>query len=256
VPNHGVSADPRPPSGADDVVAALAALADPERAAGTSAFFKTGPGEYAEGDVFLGITVPQQRVVARAHRDLPLDELRTLLRSPVHEHRFTALVVMVDRYRRGDAQERDAVHALYVDELDHVDNWDLVDVSAPDLMGEPTRSAGVAPLLALASSPSLWRRRVAMVACHADIRAGESERALAVAEVLAHDGHDLIQKAVGWMLREVGKRCGRDVLVAWLTEDGRYRTLPRTELRYAIEHFSPEDRARWRAGTYGPDSRS
>lgn len=235
---------------AAEVVAALAALADPERAAGSAGFFKTGPGEYAEGDVFLGVTVPQQRKVARAHRDLPLDEVRTLLHSPVHEHRFTALVVLVERYRRGTSVERDTVHAFYVEELDRIDNWDLVDVSAATLMGEPTRAAGVAPLLELAASPSLWRRRIAMVACHADIRAGESERALAVAEVLAHDEHDLIQKAVGWMLREVGDRCGRDVLVAWLTEDRRYRTLPRTELRYAIEHFDADERARWRAGTY------
>ena len=174
----------------------------------------------------------------------------TLLASPVHEHRLTALLILVGRYRRGDPDARRSAHELYVAHLDRVDNWDLVDASAPDLMGEPTRPAGAAPLLALAASPDLWRRRIAMVATFADIRAAEPGRALAVAEALAHDDHDLIHKAVGGMLREVGKRCGRDVLVAWLAEGGRYRTLPRTTLRYAIEHFTPEERARWRSGTW------
>ena len=237
-------------SRADDVVAALAALADPERAAGSARFFKTGPGQYGEGDVFVGVTVPEQRRVARRFRDLPSDEILALLASPVHEHRLTALLILVGQYRRGDREVKRRAHELYVAQLDRVNNWDLVDASAPDLMGEPTRPAGVAPLLALADSPDLWRRRVAMVATFADIRAGEPARALVVAEALAHDEHDLIHKAVGWMLREVGKRCGRDVLVAWLTDGGRYRTLPRTTLRYAIEHFDAADRARWRSGAY------
>jgi 3-methyladenine DNA glycosylase AlkD len=232
------------------VVDALALLADPERAEGSAGFFKTGPGGYAEGDVFIGVSVPQQRRVARTFRDLRPAEIAALLASPIHEHRFTALLVLVDQFRRGDEPAREAVAELYLTNVDRINNWDLVDVSAADIVGDHTRPDGIAPLLPLAASSNLWERRIAMVACLADTRAGESDRPLAVAELLAHDEHDLIHKAVGWVLREVGKRCGRDVLVAWLVEGGRYRSLPRTTLRYAIEHFDPEERACWRAGTY------
>jgi len=234
---------------AADVVAALAAVADSKRAVGTARFFKTGPGEYGEGDVFIGVTMPLQRAVVREYRSLPRAEVRKLLRSEIHEHRMTALLILVDQYRRGTSEDKQSVYDLYLAHTDRINNWDLVDASAEHIVGAHTYAEGVAPLATLAASDDLWERRIAMVACFEDIKRGDPDRPLAVAELLAHDSHDLIQKAVGWMLREVGKRIDRKLLVAWLAEDGgRYRTLPRTELRYAIEHFPPEERKRYLTG--------
>lgn len=233
----------------DDMVRALAALADPERAKATARFFKTGPGEYGEGDTFVGVTVPQQRAVAKQFRDADLADVRSLLESPVHEHRLTALLILVEQHRRGDEARRRAIFDLYLSSMRHINNWDLVDSSAPYLVGPHLAGRdGDALLKRLARSTDLWERRIAMIACQHDIRAGQSARALRVAAMLQHDTHDLIHKAVGWMLREVGARCGEDVLTGWLRDDGRYRTLPRTMLRYAIEHFAPAQRKAYLEG--------
>jgi 3-methyladenine DNA glycosylase AlkD len=235
---------------ASDVVEALALVADAKRAFGTAQFFKTGPGEYGEGDVFIGVTMPLQRKVVREHRDLPLAEAKKLLRSEIHEHRMTALLILVDQYKRGDDAKRQAIYDLYLASTSRINNWDLVDASAEHIVGAHTYDDGIAPLLVLAESADLWERRIAMVSCFEDIKRGDPDRPLAVAEVLAYDDHDLIQKAVGWMLREVGKRIDRRLLVEWLADDDRrYRRLPRTELRYAIEHFRPEERQRYLKGT-------
>ena len=218
----------------------LAALADPERAAFTAPYLGVAPGGYGEGDVLLGIRVPAQRLVARAARDLPLDEAATLLASPVHEHRFVALVVLVERYRRGDPGLRAELSRFYLEHRAGVDNWDLVDASAPDLLGGELVGGDRAVLGELALAESLWDRRIAVVATYALIRHGEFDDTLALAERLMDDPHHLIHKAVGWMLREVGKR-DEAVLVAFL-EANRTR-LPRTTLRYAIERLTPEQRA-------------
>ena len=218
----------------------LAALADPQRAAFTAPYLGVAPGGYGEGDVLLGIRVPAQRVVARGARDLPLDEVATLLASPVHEHRFVALVVLVQRYRRGDPGARAELSRFYLRHRAGVDNWDLVDASAPDLLGGELIDGDRAILGELAAAESLWDRRIAVVATYALIRRGELGDTLALAGRLMDDPHHLIHKAVGWMLREVGKR-DEAVLVAFL-EANRTR-LPRTTLRYAIERLTPEQRA-------------
>ncbi|WP_208008546.1 DNA alkylation repair protein [Agromyces protaetiae] len=242
-----------------DVVRALDERADPVRAAGSQGFFKTGPGEYGEGDVFLGVTVPATRAVAKRFADLPQAEIDVLLESPVHEHRLCGLVVMVDRFRsagrprtRDDALRLD-LHRAYLAHVraGRVDNWDLVDASAEYLVGgifyeiAPVPEVMPALVAEFAASDSLWERRVATLATFAAIKAGDSRPALAVAEVLVGDREDLIRKAVGWMLREVGKRVSLDDLLGFLDEYAA--RVPRTMLSYATEHLSAEQRAGYRA---------
>ncbi|HEY1105671.1 MAG TPA: DNA alkylation repair protein [Agromyces sp.] len=247
------------PQTADGVRAALAAEADPERVPQLARFFKTGPGGYAEGDRFIGVTVPQTRAVVREFADLPLVESMSLLDSPIHEHRLAALIVMVGQFARAsrprsrDDATRERLYAAYLDAVERgrVDNWDLVDSSAEVLVGEVLFPASpvdrVEPelIVGLAASPSVWSRRVAVLATFAATKAGDARPTLAVAERLLDDRHDLIQKAVGWMLREAGKRVGVDVLTGFL--DVHAARMPRTMLSYATEHLSPEQRAAYRA---------
>jgi 3-methyladenine DNA glycosylase AlkD len=230
------------PVDAAGVRAKLQALADPQRAAWTAPYLGVVPGGYGEGDVLLGIPVPAQRRVARAARDLPLDEVAKLLASPVHEHRFTALVILVERYRRSrEPSERAELSHFYLDHRAGLDNWDLVDVSAADLLGGELVDGDRAILDELAGSARVWDRRIAVVATFALIRRGELRPTLALAERLLDDPHHLIHKAVGWMLREVGKR-DEAVLVDFV-EAHRAR-MPRTMLRYAIERLTLEQRSR------------
>ncbi len=231
-------------SGLAGARAELRAQGSPARAQAAARFFKTGPGQYGEGDVFLGVSVPATRVIARAHSDLSLAELRTLLRSPVHEERMLALVVLVTQYARGDEAARAERFVFYLANLERVNNWDLVDTSAAPIVGAQvltTRDRRLLPRLA--RSKVMWERRVAMVATFAFIRAGDAATALAIAELLLDDPHDLMHKAVGWMLREVGKRVDEDALRGFLERHAA--AMPRTALRYAIERFSPAERKRW-----------
>lgn len=228
------------PASAAAVEAQLESLADPQRAAWTAPYLGAVPGGYGEGDVLLGIPVPAQRRVARGARDLPLAEVAKLLASPVHEHRFTALVVLVERYRRAsERSERAELSRFYLHHRARVNNWDLVDASAPDLLGGELVGGPRGVLDELAASERLWDRRIAVVATLALIRRGELDGTLALAERLLGDPHHLIHKAIGWMLREVGKR-DEAVLVAFL-EAHRAR-MPRTMLRYAVERLSPAQR--------------
>ncbi len=233
------------PSTAAAVRARLRALASPARATGAARYFKTGPGEYGEGDRFLGVTVPEQRRVARAFRDLPLPEVDRLLASPVHEDRSTALEILVMQYERGTAAGREAVFRFYLAHTGRINNWDLVDTSASYIVGAHLAARSRARVYRLARSASLWERRIAIVASHAWIAAGETADACALAETLLDDPHDLMHKAVGWTLRLAGAR-DRAALVAFLRT--HYARVPRTTLRYAIEHFPPARRARILAG--------
>jgi 3-methyladenine DNA glycosylase AlkD len=226
--------------------AALRAAADPVRAAASARFFKTGKGEYAEGDVFLGVTVPEQRRLVRAAGAVPLSESLRLLEAGAHEERLVALLTMVHAFEHGDETTRTAIAKAYLAHLRWVDNWDLVDSSAPQILGTWLLSRDRKVLRRLARSKVLWERRVAILATFAFIRAGEVDDALAIAETLLDDPHDLIHKAVGWMLREVGKRVDVDVLRSFLRRHGP--GMPRTALRYAIEHLPPAERKRWLAG--------
>jgi len=227
-----------PSSSTRAVVAALRRAGDPDRARFLPTFFKTGPGQYGEGDRFLGLTMPEVRRFAAAYQDRPLGALEELLDSPWHEVRMLALVVLVRRYRRAPG-DREAIYDLYLRRTDRVNNWDLVDISAPDIVGRHllTRRRGV--LVRLARSSHLWERRIAMVATYGFIREGQFDDTLDIATRLLADRHDLIHKAVGWMLREVGKR-DEHVLRRFL--DRHAPVMPRTALRYAIERLPPRDR--------------
>ncbi len=220
---------------------AMRALAVPKRAAGFQRFFKTGPGDYGEGDVFIGLTVPQVRGLLRRFR--PADDVvvTALLRSAIHEERLLALLFLVDRAQHGD---RDAAFRLYVKHFARINNWDLVDVSAEHIIG--AHGVGRAQLLRWAGSRHLWTRRIAIMSTFHDIRRGRFGNTLAVSRALLGDDHDLIHKAVGWMLREVGKR---EVAVAEAFLQAHYRRMPRTMLRYAIEKFPEARRQAYLKGT-------
>jgi len=216
----------------------LRAMADPERAKILQGFFKTGPGQYAEGDVFLGLYVPQVRRLAAEYRALPLPEAVLLLRSPLHEARLLALLLLIRAYDGGDEPLRERIFDLYLRHTRFINNWDLVDASAEHIVGRHLRDRSRDPIRLLATSDLLWDRRIAVLATFHYIKRGEFGETLAVARQLLGDREDLIHKAVGWMLREVGKRDGA-AEEAFLRRHSK--TMPRTMLRYAIERF-PEER--------------
>jgi 3-methyladenine DNA glycosylase AlkD len=229
---------------ASSVLRRMHGLSDPRRATSSARFFRTGPGEYGAGDRFLGLDAPQIRELAREFRSLPLSEVETLLESPWHEARLLAAVLLANAYGRGDDKTRDQVYRLYLRRTDRVNNWDLVDSSAPYIVGAHLLERSRAPLYKLARSKNVWERRIAIVATQHLIRHGEFDDTLRLAEQLIDDEHDLIHKAVGWMLREVGKRDER-TLTDFL--DRRAGALPRTTLRYAIERLTPAQRKRYMA---------
>ena len=232
---------------ASGVSAALAKCATPAKAKASAWFFKTGKGQYGEGDVFIGVTVPEQRKIAREYAHISEKEVLRLLRSKIHEERLTALLILVRQYQRGDSDAKRRVFDFYLENRRFVNNWDLVDSSAHHIVGEQLlgeKSARVrAALRPLAKSKVLWDRRIAMISTYAFIRAGKHEVCFEIAELLLRDEHDLMHKAVGWMLREVGKRVSPELLRAFLKKHAA--RMPRTALRYAIEHFEPSERRAW-----------
>ena len=219
-------------------------MSSASRAAVNRWFFKTGPGEYGEGDRFLGIAVPDLRRIARAHQDLPLDDVLRLLRSKWHEERLLALIILVRQYARADQRGRRAIHRLYLGNTRWINSWDLVDASAAQIVGAHLEKGERRLLSRLARSKSVWERRIAMIATSHYIRNDDFADALAIAEILVNDEHDLIQKAVGWMLREIGNR-DRKAEERFLQRHAR--TMPRTMLRYAIEKFPAPVRRRYLA---------
>jgi len=225
----------------------LAAVASRDDSKFLSGFFKTGPGQYGEGDVFIGVRVPDTRAIARRYRDLPLEEVYELLESEIHEHRLAGLVVLTERYKRAKTDRlRQELFDFYLDAAlrGRVNNWDLVDVTAPTFGDYLVRHPNDALLRDLATRENLWERRLAMMFTFAHIRAAEFGVPQHIAVILLNDKHDLIQKAVGWMLREIGNR-DVEVLRAFLAK--HHTTMPRTMLRYAIEKLEPAERARWMA---------
>lgn len=231
----------------------MLAAGNPEKAVFIQRFFKTGKGEYAESDVFLGLTVPQTRKIALKYKELSLEDITSLLQSIMHEERLLALLILVSQFTKADTTKQKTLAEFYLSQTKYINNWDLVDLSADKIVGEyllDSRLHGndkTKILEQLAKSEHIWERRIAMISTAAFIRNGETEMTCKIADILLHDKHDLIQKAVGWMLREVGKRVSKDALVGYLKP--RYKTMPRTTLRYAIEHFSPEVRKQYLAGT-------
>ncbi len=202
-------------------------------------FFKTGKGEYGEGDKFLGVTVPNTRSVAKLHKDEPFEVVAALLQSPWHECRLCALLMLLEQFKKSDEKGRKAIYAFYLSQTARINNWDLVDLSAPGIVGEYLKDKPRRDLYRLADSTLLWERRIAVVATYALIKNHDFIDILALAERLLHQKHDLMQKAVGWMLREMGKR-DRDLLVQFLEK--HCKAMPRTMLRYAIEKFPDDER--------------
>jgi len=227
------------------VGSALRELGDKNKARLLQRFFKTGPGDYAEGDCFLGVTVPAQRTLVKRFSNLPLSEIQKLLKSSIHEQRLTALLIMVGQYQRGDAAYRNKLYRCYLAHTRFINNWDLVDASAEYIVGPHIADRPRSLLRKLIRSPLLWERRIGVLATFHFIKNGQAQETLWVAEQLLRDRHDLIHKAVGWMLREVGKRVDEKLLRRFL--DRHAQKMPRTMLRYAIERLPPTARKKYLA---------
>ena len=227
------------------VCSRLQALGDSERARALQRFFKTGQGQYGEGDVFVGLRVPEIRKLAKEYEKLPLSEIIGLLRSPLHEARLLALLILVRAYAQGDSSLQERIYNLYLKNTRFINSWDLVDVSAEHVVGSHLRYGDRSPLHVLAVSNLLWDRRISIMATFHYIKRGEFAETLHIAERLLRDPEDLIHKAVGWMLREIGKR-DRPTEEEFLR--AHCKTMPRTMLRYAIEKFPEKLRQRYLRG--------
>ena len=227
---------------AQDVMTELNKFASDSDAAFLQRFFKTGPGEYGEGDIFIGVRVPDSRKVCKQYTKMPLAEVQKLLESVIHEHRLAGVYILCYKYKTASEQEKRDMYDLYMQKLasGQINSWDIVDMSCITLVGKYLLNNKCDILYKLAKSQSLWERRVAIISTAAFIRVGDFSTTLDIADILLHDKHDLIQKAVGWMLREVGKRIDEDILTDYLEKNAA--TMPRTMLRYACEKLTKSQR--------------
>ena len=225
----------------------LKKLANPQKAIGVARFFKTGKGEYGEGDIFLGITVPQIRIVAKQCKDLSLKEIQKLLQSKIHEERLLGLIILVNQFKKADEDKQKQIFDLYLSNTKYINNWDLVDVSAEYIVGGYLIDRSKTILKTLAQSKLLWERRIAIIATFQFIKQKQHEHTFIIAKILLRDDHDLIHKAVGWMLREVGKRISETIEETFLQQ--HYQQMPRTMLRYAIERFEEKKRKKYLNGS-------
>jgi 3-methyladenine DNA glycosylase AlkD len=224
--------------GLKDLRRELKKEANKEQAVNLQRFFKTGKGEYGEGDKFYGIKVPVQRRIAKKHRDISLDEIQELLNSSMHEERLVSLFILVDKYTRGDDKTKESIYRFYLKNTKRINNWDLVDLSAPKIVGAYLLNRDKTILFKLAGSSNLWERRIAILSTMFFIKHLHFDTTFRIAGILLEDRHDLIHKGVGWMLREVGNN-DREAEESFLKI--HYKQMPRTMLRYAIEKF-PEKR--------------
>jgi len=220
----------------------LEKLKDPKRNVQESRFFKTGKGEYGEGDIFWGVSVPEVRKLARKYFHLSFSELQDLLNSKVHCLRQTALIILNNRYQKSNDKEKKFIADFYLKNTKNINNWDLVDISAPNILGEWLLGKSKKILYKLAKSKNLWERRIAILATYGFIRKNQFKETLKIAEILLRDEHDLIHKAVGWMLREVGKK---DLQTEKKFLNKHCQKMPRVMLRYAIEKFTAQERERY-----------
>ena len=216
----------------------LKALANPQKAKLLQGFFKTGKGEYGEGDIFLGITVPESRNLAKKYSNFPLDDIKELLKSKFHEERLIALLILVHNYKISDEEEKGRIFNFYLENTKYINNWDLVDLSAHKIVGEYLKDKDKSVLYKLSSSSNIWERRISIISTFIFIKNDQFQDSISIAKILLNDFHDLIQKAVGWMLREIGKK---DIQVLEQFLKKHYKNMPRTTLRYAIERL-PEDK--------------
>lgn len=224
---------------AEDIQHELEQYIDPVKREYLPRFFKTGKGQYGEGDKFLGVVVPNTRIVAKRHKDAPFEVMAALLQSEWHECRLCALLMLVERFKKSDEKGKKVIYDFYLTQTARINNWDLVDLSAPGIVGEYLKDKPRQDLYRLADSPLLWDQRIAVVSTYTLIRNHDFIDILSLSERLLHHKHDLMHKAVGWMLREMGKR-DKDLLVQFLEK--HCTVMPRTMLRYAIEKFSEEER--------------
>ena len=218
----------------------LQALSDAEKREIFPKFFKAGKGEYGEGDRFLGVTVPNIRAIAKLHKDISIEEIRELIQSEWHEVRLCALIIMVEKSKKKDEALRKELFNLYLSQTKRINNWDLVDLSCRFIIGEYLLDKSRDILYHLAQSPLLWDNRIAIVSTYAFIRKGQLEDTYALSDLMMHHPHDLMHKAIGWMLREAGKRDSERLYDYVMSHRA---DIPRTMLRYAIEKFSPKERA-------------
>ena len=239
---HSGSMGPLNATTGDAIRIRLQELADKQRARFLQRFFKTGPGGYGEGDRFLGIRVPELRKLVNEYKTLTASEVLPLLHSSFHEERLFALLVFVRNYSRGTEAVREEIYRMYLENTTSINSWDLVDVSAPHIVGAHLMDRARSPLSRLATSNSLWERRIAIMATFYFIRHHQFSDTLRISAMLLADKEDLIHKAVGWMLREVGKR---DLPAEEEFLDHHWRKMPRTMLRYAIEKFPREKKQRY-----------
>jgi 3-methyladenine DNA glycosylase AlkD len=218
-----------------------------EQAKNLQRFFKTGKGEYVEGDVFIGLTMPQQRAIVKKYTNLSFNDLQILLNSKIHEYRMSALIILTKKYSNSkkDSLEKRRIYEFYMKNTKNINNWDLVDVTCPRIVGDFLSIDGTEILKMLAKSENIWERRIAIISTLPLIKKRKFGDTLAIAEMLINDKEDLIHKAVGWMLREIGKK-NLNVLELFLKE--RYKQMPRTMLRYAIEKFPEEKRKMYLKG--------
>lgn len=222
----------------------IRSTADKDRVAVLQRFFKTGKGEYGEGDVFVGLTVPQSRMLAKKYASsLSLQDIETLLKSKIHEERLISLLLLLAQFQKADAALQGRLYRFYVKSAKRVNNWDLVDTSAPGIVGAYLQDRPRKVLYKLARSKNIWERRIAILSTFYFIYQKESQDTLQLAEILLHDSEDLIHKAVGWMLREVGKRVSEKDLTMFL--DKHAHEMPRTMLRYSLEHLKPQQRQKY-----------
>lgn len=221
----------------------LKSFSSPAKAKASAWFFKTGPGQYGEGDVFIGVTVPEIRKTIKVFSTLSLSDTQKLLHSKEHEFRLAALLILVKKFEKGDEKLKKKIYELYLKNVKWINNWDLVDLSAPNIVGEYLTTRSRTILTKLAFSKSLWEKRIAVLATYAFIKRKESKNTFHIAEILMDDPHDLIHKSVGWMLREVGKRCSESEELTFL--DKYYSIMPRTMLRYAIERLDKKHQAKY-----------
>ena len=223
----------------------LLQLANEQIAEHSQRFFKTGKGEYGEGDIFLGIRVPLLRKLVKKYRGISITEVRKLLHSKFHEERLLAVLMLVQLFKSGDESVQKQVYDLYLENTEYINNWDIVDISASNIVGAHLYEKDKAPLYDLVQSKNLWERRIAIISTFYFIRQNEFDDTLKIAEILLNDKEDLIHKAVGWMLREVGKR-EIEFEEEFLQE--HYKIMPRTMLRYAIEKFPETSRKMYLRG--------
>jgi len=230
-----------------DIQNELVTFASPKKAAILSRFFKTGKGEYAEGDIFLGVVVPDARRIAKKYAALSHHGIHRLLTSKYHEERLVALLIMIEQFKKGDAKTKDLLYQTYITHTAYINNWDLVDLSAKHIVGAFLELKPKNILYIFAASQNLWERRIAVLSTFYYIDRGNYAETLRIARMLLHDKHDLIHKAVGWMLREVGKQCSQKILEDFLKKN--YKKMPRTMLRYAIERLPKKRRDAYLHGT-------